>query len=79
MMNHPFVAECAKNVLKRKEIATQKDVAKRIDCLYQVVCGRNIRAQEWLLAREFVADNDEKTWQRFVQALLQANEFVFVD
>jgi hypothetical protein len=79
MMNHPFVAECAKSVLKRKEIAGEKDLEKRVARIYDLLYGRPVRNEELPLAREFLANDDDKSWQRFVHALLQANEYVFVD
>ncbi len=79
LMNHPFVMECAKNVLKRPEIANEKDTKKRIDRLYQVLYGRPIASDESALAERFLASAEEKHWARFVHALMQTNEFVFID
>jgi hypothetical protein len=79
LMNHPFVAECARDVLKRKDVAAPKESAERIDRLYRAVYGRPVREAELALAKEFLGPSDAKAWERYTHALLQANEFVFVD
>src|SRR5262249_53705805 len=42
MMNHPFVMECVKNVLKRKDIAEATEFGKRIERVYLALYGRAI-------------------------------------
>jgi hypothetical protein len=80
LMNNPFVLDCAKQLLQRKEIAGEGDLAKRVERIYRHLYGRSPTTTELSLAREFLRSPDTSaTWERYVQALLIANEFVFVD
>ena len=79
MMNHPFVQECAKNLLRRPDVATEKVHAKRVDRVFQLLYARMPREEELALAREFLGNADEAAWARLVHAMLQTNEFDFVD
>jgi hypothetical protein len=80
LMNHPFVIDCAKRTLHRPEIAAQPDVPARVQRLYALLYGRAPMPEEVALAQEFLRDpQTEKVWTEYVQGLLLANEFVFVD
>ena len=79
MMNHPFVAACAKSVLKRADGDKEKDLEKWVERVYRAVFGRTATKEEIGLAREFLVTGDEPARARFVHALLQTSEFVFVD
>ena len=79
MMNHKFVQECAKNLLLRPEITAEKNTDKRIERIYEVVYGRAAFDKEKEAARDFVSKGGDVLWHRFAHALLQTNEFVFVD
>ena len=79
MMNHPFVAECARNVLKRPDVAGEAEPGNRLAHLYAVLFGRPPTSREKALALELVADHSAANWPRLVQALLMTNEFLFVD
>jgi hypothetical protein len=79
LMNNPFVLECARGMVQRPEVAAEKDVARRVGRMYRVMYGRAPAAEEVALAREFLAVPGLDPWQRYAQALLLANEFVFVD
>ena len=79
LMNHPFVMECAKNVLKRPDIVNEKDFGKRVERLYHVLYGRPAHEEEMSLGKGFLGKGDDKSWSRFVHGLMQTNEFVFVD
>jgi hypothetical protein len=79
MMNNPFVLECAGQVLRRPELANEKDHAKKVQQLYRLLYGRQPLDAELALAREFIGAGSDVAWQRYVQALLLANEFVFID
>jgi hypothetical protein len=78
LMNNPFVLECARGVLKRPEVAAEKETEPRVERLYRLLYGRAPVAEETALAQEFLGDGTA-AWERYVQALLVANEFVFVD
>jgi hypothetical protein len=80
LMNHPFVLASARELVRRPEVAAEAEVSGKVDRLYHRVYGRAPTAEEVLLAREFVgAPPAPEAWERYAQALLLANEFVFVD
>jgi hypothetical protein len=81
LMNHPFAAAAARAILSRPEVAETRDTDGKIDQLYRLIYGRAPTADETALAREFLAGNAAGTdpWRALAQALLMANEFVFVD
>src|SRR5262249_54045223 len=79
LMNHPFVIDCVRRLLQRPEIAAEREVARRVNRLYHFLYGRAPTADESTLARSFLGDGTAVTWERYTQALLLANEFVFVD
>jgi mono/diheme cytochrome c family protein len=81
LMNNPFVLDCARRLLQRPEVAAEQDTQRRVERLYQVVYGRAPNAAERDAAREYLeeAGATPKAWQSYAQALLLANEFVFLD
>jgi len=80
LMNNPFVIAMAANVLNRPEMVVEKEVGQRIERLYRLLYGRGPSEAEAALGREFVGDGtDAGRWRQYVQALLLANEFVFID
>jgi hypothetical protein len=60
-------------------LANEKDHAKKVQQLYRLLYGRQPQEAELTLAREFIGAGSDVAWQRYVQALMLANEFVFVD
>jgi hypothetical protein len=80
LMNNPFVLDCARKLVQRPEVAGEKDAGRRVERLYALLYGRPPAVAETALAREYLGDNATPViWERFAQALLLANEFVFVD
>ena len=79
MMNNPFVLECAKQVPRRPELAAEKQQTRKVETLYRLLYGRPPVPAELALANEFIGTGSEVAWQRYVQALMLANEFVFID
>jgi hypothetical protein len=79
LMNNPFVIECARGLVARPEVAAEKDLSRRVRRLYRLVYGREPAAQEVTLAQEFLSGGSPATWERYAQALVLANEFVFID
>jgi hypothetical protein len=90
LMNNPFVAECAADFARRKEIASIDDETKRIERMYAVAFGRPATDGEVSLARQFLQqqraggeakrDGDKfDSWDRLAQAIIMTNEFAFVD
>jgi hypothetical protein len=81
LMNNPFVLACARSLSQRPEVAMEKDKAQRVIRLYLLLYGRRPAADEVGLAMAFLqtASPGSREWERYVQALLLANEFVFID
>jgi hypothetical protein len=81
LMNNPFVIECARRILQRPEIAAEKDLMRRVGRLYGLLYGREPTEEDVKLAREYLATSGSTPvlWERYVQALLLANEFVVAD
>jgi hypothetical protein len=79
LMNHPFGIECARRLVRRPDVVAEKDMAGRVTRLYRAVYGRAPKDEELRLAREYLGDGGDVAWERYGQALLMANEFVFVD
>jgi len=78
-MNNPFVLDCARGVLARREMAGLMDANQKIGRVHRFLFGRDPNVIELDLASEFLVGGSERAWQRYVQALMLANEFVFVD
>jgi hypothetical protein len=81
LMNHPFSIECGRRLARRPDVAAEKDVTAKVTRLYLVLYARPPRPEELLLAQEYVGavGGTEVAWERYAQALLMANEFVFID
>jgi hypothetical protein len=84
LMNHPWVIEQARRLARRADVATGRDPGERIARLYQRVYGRPPTSEEIDLGRALVAPapagtNPQAAWDRYAQALLLTNEFLFVD
>ncbi len=77
MMNHPLVIESAKRTLARPEIAATMEAPAKTTALYRLLYGREPTAEEQKWAVTFV--KSQADWPVYVQALLVANEFVFID
>lgn len=79
-MNHPFLRDCARQMLKRADVANLKDRHARIDRLTRLCLGRGASAEELQLAQDFLGTQDQPArWEEYVQALFLLNEFVFID
>ncbi len=81
LMNSPFDARCARALLRRAEIGREQQERRRIAQLYPLLYGRPPETEELYLGRQFVHGGGSAAiaWEHYVQALLLANEFVFVD
>ncbi len=81
LMNHPFVMESARNVLRRPELAGEKNAGQRIERIHQLLFTRLPSPRERELATAYVQANGESAvaWERYVHALLQTNEFAWID
>jgi hypothetical protein len=87
LLNSPFVAEQAKAVAGRPEVAWAFDPGRKVRGIYRAVLGRDPTADEAALAKEFVTEagavkptaGQLGPWELFAQVLLLSNEFAFVD
>jgi len=90
LMNHPLIAELARGLARRPELSALCDPAARVAMLHRVVYGRSATDQEIALGCDFVARDTASeparpepggptSWDRYAQALLLTNEFLFVD
>jgi hypothetical protein len=78
LMNHPLVRAAAEALANRPDVCRFVDSDARFKRLFQIAYGRRPSAEEAALARSFLAVQPA-SWVSFCQALLLANEFVFVD
>jgi hypothetical protein len=79
-MNNSFVHACARDMLRRPEIAAEKTLPTKVAGLYRLLYGRAPAAEEVALAGQFLGGEPAAAaWEQYAQALLLANEFVFVD
>ncbi|HQR05802.1 MAG TPA: PSD1 and planctomycete cytochrome C domain-containing protein [Gemmatales bacterium] len=79
-MNSGFLMEHSRALLERTEIKSVTDPTERIHRCYQLILARDALPEEVQLSQRFLGTKpDDKNWQRFVQALLMTNEFIFVD
>ena len=80
LMNNPFALDCARRLAQRSDVAGVEERRGRVDRLYRLLFGRVSTAAERTLAREYLGQGGDATaWERYAQALLLTNEFLFVD
>jgi hypothetical protein len=79
LMNHPFVAECAKNLVGRPDVASITEPGQKVDRVYAILFARPPADRERALASELLAADPGGGWPRLAHALLMTNEFLFVD
>jgi hypothetical protein len=84
LMNHPWIMEQARGLARQPEVAAQTDPARRIAVLHCLVYGRPATDEETALGRSFIAatlkgPDTDTAWDRYAQALLLTNEFLFVE
>ena len=91
LMNSPFMLEQARHLAARPEVTAASGPAGRIEALYGLVYGRPpTPGQTELGIRYFEAESAQNEpapgagqplspWERYAQALLLSNEFMFVD
>jgi mono/diheme cytochrome c family protein len=78
-LNSPLVLDSASQLLARPEVSGEPDLKRRVQTLYLLCYGRPPTPAELSLAAEFLTNAPRPEWLRYTQALLLANEFVFVD
>jgi Protein of unknown function (DUF1553)/Protein of unknown function (DUF1549)/Planctomycete cytochrome C len=81
LMNHPFMIEIALSTLSRADVAGVSDLRSKVTRLFGLAYGRPMSEEELTTIRRFLGEpsTDQRRWQSLVQAILMANEFVFVD
>jgi hypothetical protein len=81
LMNSPFVIEQAAALVKRPEVDSAVQPGERIRRIYTLLFGREPTSEESTVGEQFIAagDDPEGNWQRYAQALMVSNEFVFID
>jgi len=87
LMNNTFVAERARAVVAREEVAKVPDSTAKAMAIYRAILSRNPTTDEATLAVAFVQEagkvkptgNQLAAWEQFAQVLLLSNEFLFVD
>ena len=80
LMNGPFLKQVSERVLARSDITSRPDKAERMERIYQVLVQRMPDETERKLAEDFLGESPSVVeLERFIQALLMSNEFVFVD
>ena len=84
VMNGEFMVSQAKSLAARLQIESADDTS-RIRFAYELLFSREPSEKElqvgttFLKAAESQADTKLTPWERYTQALLGTNEFVFVD
>ena len=80
LMNNPFALDCAHQLLQRPDVMVIKEVPGKVDRIYRLLFGGPPSSEELQIAREFLGGTaPATTWERYVQALLLTNEFLFAD
>jgi hypothetical protein len=90
LMNDPLIRAQAHSLAQRTEARASGDPAPRVATLLRLVYGRPATEEEIALGRAFIARDPTaesarpsaggaSPWDRFAQALLLSNEFLFVD
>jgi len=93
MLNSPFIVQQIRGVLDRPEVKQDESSASKINAIYAILFDRKPTQQELKLGQSFIdgescdcdqTTSDAKTktlsaWEKYVQVLMESNEFVFVD
>ncbi len=82
MLNSPFMLERAKALAERVTTDASESDAASIQRAYQLLYGRNPESAETTAALAFLrkpATGEVTRWQQYAQALLMANEMLYVD
>ena len=93
LMNSPFLQDQARNLSARPDLIRVEQTEQRIDAVYRTLFSRAAEPEEIALGKKFLESNDGAAaastptgesrhltrWQEYLQMLLLANEFLFVD
>lgn len=83
VLNSPFLEQQASVLAQRLSGGTDADNLARIQRAYQLLYGRPAREAEVALGVKYLAGENPagmpSRWERYTQALLASNEFLYVD
>jgi hypothetical protein len=82
MLNSPFMLAQAKALAARLTAAPGQNNRRRVERAYELVYGRPATSAEVKLAVDFlggVETPEMPRWEQYAQALLAANEMIYVD
>ena len=77
-LNSPLMIEQSLAMARRLATECPGSVA-RVERAYLLLFGRRPNPGEIRVALEYVGSGEESAWQRYCQALMGSNEFLFVD
>jgi hypothetical protein len=77
-LNSPLMIEQSLAMARRLSMECPESVA-RVERAYLLLFGRQPNPGEIRLALEYVGSGEESVWQRYCQALMGSNEFLFID
>ena len=91
-MNSSFLRDQSRNLAARPDLIRVAQTEQRIDAVYRTLFSRAAEPDEITLGKKFLGSRDGATtisatddlphltrWQEYLQTLLLANEFLFVD
>jgi hypothetical protein len=78
-LNSSFIAQRAQALAHRVDQGPKRDEVSRIDRAYRILFGRAPGRDELQLGENFLKANPSDGWERYAQALLNSNEFLFVN
>jgi hypothetical protein len=82
-LNHSFVLEQTQALYRRLAASGNRNDVERIDRAYQLLFGRAAAPEEIAVAQAYLAKRKSSAlqtgWTEYLQILLCANEFVYVD
>jgi hypothetical protein len=79
-LNSPLVSQSAEHLAERLTREAGADEIARIRLAYRLLYGREATDRESELGRVFLRDNKTPAaWREYAQALLSANDLVFVN
>ncbi len=78
-LNSTFVMERAKALSQRLSAGSNRDDASKIRGAYRILFGRQPSRAELQLGLDYLKRGRDDAWPRYAQALLNSNEFLFVN
>lgn len=80
LLNSPFALAQVENVAQRMTTETPSATDRaRVQWLYRTLYGREASEVECNIGAKYIASAGQSGWREYIQALLCANEFLYVD